>query len=221
MNSTLDPELQVLRENLLEMIDLVSEQLERSKKAINKGDREIAKDILEGEKRINEMELIIDRDCENILALHHPVASDLRFVLSTLKMSYDVERIGDNIKIFAKFLEANLNKGNLPLIKQFEFEAFLDLFIGWFAEIKESIKTDNPAPVKKILKSNDVLEKRKNATKLAADIIQQHPDKTKIVLRLYSLVQRMARIGSMINNVCEEVVFYKEAKVLKHHSKKH
>jgi phosphate transport system protein len=220
MNSTLDPELHALRENLLDMIDLVTEQLQRGKKSLSKMDKEIPKEILEGERRVNEIELIIDRDCENILALHHPVATDLRFVIATMKMSYDLERIGDNIKILAKFLEANLKKGNMTLIKCFEFESFLELFINWLDKVKKSIKSDNTADVKKIIKSTDILEKRKYATKEAAELIQEHPDKVKVILRLYSLVQRMARIGSMITNICEEVIFYREATVLKHHTKK-
>lgn len=220
MNSTLDPELHALRDNLIEMMDVVIEQLVRSKKSLSKVNKGIAKDILEGEKRVNEMELIIDRDCENILALHQPVATDLRFVIATMKMSYDLERIGDNIKIFAKFLESNLNKGNLTLINRFEFESFLDLFSGWLHEVKKSILSDSSEQVKKIIKSSDILEKRKSATKEAAELIKNHPDKVKVILRLYSLVQRMARIGSMITNICEEVIFYREAKVLKHHTKK-
>ncbi|MBL7870917.1 MAG: phosphate signaling complex protein PhoU [Cyclobacteriaceae bacterium] len=220
MNSTLDPELQALRDNLLEMVDLIEEQLERSKKSLVKVDRDIAKSILEGEKRVNDMELIIGKDCENILALHHPVATDLRFVIATMKMSYDLERTGDNIKIFAKFLHANLHKNNLSLIERFKFDSFIDLFIEWLHEVKKSIKSDNPDLVKKIIKSSQIMEKRKSATKLAAELIKENPDKVKVILRLYALVQRMARIGSMITNICEEIVFYREAKVLKHHAKK-
>lgn len=219
MNSTLDPELQVLKENLLEMLDLVIEQMDRCKKAIAKSDVEVAKKILASEKRLNEMEILMDRDCENILALHQPVATDLRFVLSVMKMSNDLERMGDNLKVFAKFLESGLGK-HMNLIRAFKFEAFLELFITRLEEIKKSIKTDNTDLVKKILKSKEVMEKRKGATNEADELIQKHPSKTKVVLRLYAIVQRMARIGSLINNIAEEVIFYKEAKVLKHTSKK-
>lgn len=220
MNSTLDPELQVLKENLLEMVDLVIEQLERCKKSISKVDVELAKEVLEGEKRVNQMELTIDRDCENILALHQPVAADLRFVLSSMKMSNDLERIGDNLKVFAKFLESDMNKNNVLLMSSFKFEIFLDLFITRLNDIKKSIQSDSTELVRKIIKNADVLEKRKHATQKASDLIEEHPDKVKVILRLYALVQRMARMGSLINNISEEFIFYKDAKVLKHHSKK-
>ena len=216
MNSTLDPELQALRDNLLEMIELIVEQLGRSKETLTKADQEIVKEILEGEKRINKMELIIDRDCENILALHQPVATDLRFVIAAMKMSYDLERIGDTLKIFAKFLKANLQKENRALMKRFGFDSFLDLFVDWLNEIRKSIKSDQSDQVKKIIKSKDILDKRRSATKVAADIIKENPGKVKVILRLYALVQRMTRIENMITDICEEIVFYKEAKVLKH-----
>ena len=81
---SLDIELGSLKENLLEMVDLVKSQLEKGKKAIEQNDLELAREVVEREKRVNALELLIDKDCENILALHTPVATDLRFVLSTI-----------------------------------------------------------------------------------------------------------------------------------------
>jgi phosphate transport system protein len=194
--------------------------LERCKKSITKIDASIATEVLEVEKRVNEMELTIDRDCENILALHQPVATDLRFVLSSMKISNDLERIGDNLKVFAKFLESDMNKNNAVLMDSFKFGAFVDLFIDRISDIKKSIKSDDSDIARKAIKNADILEKRKRATEKAADLIKEHPSKVKVILRLYALIQRMARIGSLTNNIAEEIIFYKDARVLKHHSKK-
>jgi phosphate transport system protein len=110
--SNLEPELQALRDTLLEMLALANSQLTKCRKAINKLDVDTAKDIIESEKRVNELELCIDRDCENILALYNPVATDLRFVISALKISNDLERIGDNAKGVAKVIINDLGKGS-------------------------------------------------------------------------------------------------------------
>src|SRR6478609_10988528 len=107
---SLDIELGSLKENLLEMLDLVQKQLEKSKKALEQNDIALAQEVVEREKRVNALELVIDKDCENILALHNPVATDLRFVLSTIKICGDLESIGDITKGLARFIEKNAKK---------------------------------------------------------------------------------------------------------------
>src|SRR5687767_3939031 len=93
--STLELELQALKEDLCDMLALVRSQLVKCKTVIEKKDKELAEEIITGEKKVNVQEIAIDRDCENILALHTPVATDLRFVLAALKITNDLERIGD------------------------------------------------------------------------------------------------------------------------------
>ncbi len=79
--SIIEPELSALKDNLLDMFSLVIKQIERCTEAIHKIDVKIAEEVIENEQRVNSQELAIDRDCENVLALHTPVAVDLRFVL--------------------------------------------------------------------------------------------------------------------------------------------
>ena len=78
------------------MMALVSNQLIKCKEATINGDMDLAREIVATDRLINAMELKIGKDCENILALYNPVATDLRFVLATLKINNDLERIGDN-----------------------------------------------------------------------------------------------------------------------------
>src|SRR6188768_1458007 len=106
----IEPELQALKDNLVDMLQLVKNQMVRCKEAIHKNEVSIAEEVVEEERKVNTQELAIDRDCENILALYTPVASDLRLVLATLKISNDLERIGDNAKSLAKFLVNNPEK---------------------------------------------------------------------------------------------------------------
>ena len=87
----LEQELKDLRQELLNMFLAVNNQLTKSEKSFLEFDKDMASEIANSEKRINSLELKIDRDCENILALYSPVAVDLRFVLSVYKINHELE----------------------------------------------------------------------------------------------------------------------------------
>src|SRR6195952_5789794 len=84
-----------LKKELINMWILVQSQLNKAREAMVKYDKDLAREVLVKEKRVNSFELKIDRDCENIFALYCPVAVDLRFLLAALKINTNLERIGD------------------------------------------------------------------------------------------------------------------------------
>ena len=102
--SHLDTEIHLLREQLIEMQRIVRSQLSKCRSALLSFDTDLAREVLYNEKRVNALELKIDRDCENILALFNPVAVDLRFVLAALKINTNLERIGDNAEGIARYV---------------------------------------------------------------------------------------------------------------------
>src|SRR5271156_1429261 len=92
----LDAEVKRLKDDLKEMMLLTSSQIKKAHEAMFNYDKDLSREIIFYERRINSLELKIDRDCENILALLNPVAIDLRFVLATLKINSSLERTADN-----------------------------------------------------------------------------------------------------------------------------
>ncbi len=213
----LEPELQALKENLLEMMDLVISQLAKCRKALVKSDPESAQEVLATEKRVNALELTIDKDCENILALYNPVATDLRFVLASLKIGNDLERIGDNANALAKFLASDLHKKEKLFVDKFKLEEMFDAAIEMLEDMSKAVKNNDTEIARKTIKKDIVLnEIGKNASKVAIDLIKENPDEIKLVLRLFSITRRMERVGDLIKNLGEEVVFHVEAKVIKH-----
>ena len=99
----LDSELERLKSQIQEMGQLVQNQLKKSILAITRLDKDIAREVIFQERRVNAEELKIDRDCENIMALFNPVAIDLRLVFATFKINSHLERIGDNAKGIARY----------------------------------------------------------------------------------------------------------------------
>src|ERR1039457_3002543 len=103
----LDIELQQLKSEINTMWSMVISQLKKTQEALITFDKDLAREIRANEKRINAMELSIDRSCENIFALFNPVAVDLRFVLAVLKINNNLERTGDIAGGISKFIIKN------------------------------------------------------------------------------------------------------------------
>src|SRR3569833_53541 len=100
----LETEITAVKKELISMWILVQSQLNNAKKAMVAFDKDLAREVLVKEKRVNSFELKIDRDCENVFALHCPFAIDLRFLLAALKINTNLERIGDIAAGVAKYV---------------------------------------------------------------------------------------------------------------------
>jgi len=218
---SLDIELGSLKENLLEMLDIVKSQLTKSKKALEQNDIELAQEVIEREKRVNALELLIDKDCENILALYNPVATDLRFVLSTIKIGGDLESIGDITKGLARFIEKSGKKTSRSFVDKFQIPDMIETCILMLTDMGEAIRKEDPALAQKISKKDTVLnEINKNATGVASELIKSHPDRLELILKLFTITRKLERVGDFIKNIGAEVVFHVDAKVLKHKKSK-
>src|SRR6202046_3184579 len=100
----IETELQLLKTEAINMWTLVNGQLSKARQAFLTFDKDLAREVVLKERRVNGYELKIDRDCENIFALLTPVAIDLRFVLAVLKINSNLERIGDIAEGIAKYI---------------------------------------------------------------------------------------------------------------------
>lgn len=215
--SALELELQALKENLCDMCALVRSQVAKCKEVIENKDTDLAEEIISGEKKVNVQEIAIDRDCENILALHNPVATDLRFVLATLKITNDLERIGDNAKSLARWLKSNINKVPDKLLRQYQLPDMLDIVVEMLNDMGEALRISDTKLARKAAKKDEALnDHKKRAFKVTVELVREYPEEAKALLNLFAISRNMERAGDLTKNIAEEIVFHIEAKVLKH-----
>lgn len=213
----IEPELQALKENLLDMFSMVREQMEKCVEAIQGRDAGLAKEVLNNEKQINIQEIAIDRDCENILALHTPVATDLRLVLATLKITNDLERIADSAKSLAKVINKDLSKKEFKWLEALEIVPMLEIIIEMLKEMGTALKKTDTKPALKAVKKDEELDDLfKKALKTTVDLITLNPEDAKLILTLLLMVRNLERSGDLTKNIAEEIVFQIEARVVKH-----
>jgi phosphate transport system protein len=217
----LESNLKGLKESTVEMITLAKIQLQRSKTAFLEKNEDLAEEIFFSEKHLNNFELKIDRDCENIFALHNPVASDLRLVIAILKVISDVERIGDHAEGIAGYVSQIDNEIDKKLLIKLRFNEMYEMSLKMLDMIEESFGNEDVNLARKVFK----LDKSLNEIKLAApdvisDYLQTNPQVTKQALFLFSTIRKLERVGDLIKNIAEQLIFYTEAKVVRHRSKK-
>ncbi len=215
----LDIELQQLKAEAIKMWTLVNLQLVKGKESLLNLDKDLARELILSEKRVNANELKLDLDCENIFALFNPVAVDLRFVLAVLKINNNLERTGDIAESIAKFVinvDQNFDKKLLEITRVVEmYEAAIKMM----QEVMEAFDRENTVIARKIFQQDELLDEINNkADPVIADYIRNHPDNIEPALYLLSIIRKLERVGDQAKNMAEEIIFYIEAKVLKHRS---
>ncbi len=218
--SHLDIELQQLKSETMKMWSLVNLQLQKGKDSLLKLDKDLAREVILSERRVNAYELKLDRDCENIFALFNPVAVDLRFVLAVLKINNNLERTGDIVEGIAKFVlnvDSNFDTKLLEITRVVEMYAAAN---SMMETVLDAFDKEDTSLARKVFQQDELLDDINiKANSIIADYILSHPDNIEGTLYLLSIIRKLERVGDQAKNMAEEIIFYIEAKVLKHRSK--
>ncbi len=214
----IESELVLLKKEIDEMWNLVYNQLDRAGEAVLTLDRELAQQVLVRERRVNAFELKIDSDVEDIIALYNPVAIDLRFVLAMLKINSNLERLGDFAEGIARFvLNCNEPALDADLLRLLRLEEMMEQVLAMLELAKKSLQEENLEMATAVFAKDNLLDEiNAEATGVLADYITNHPDAALFCLNLVSVFRKLERSGDHINNIAEEIVFFIDAKVLKH-----
>lgn len=216
----LDTELKALKDDMHEMFRLVLSQLEKSKTALVSLDKDLAREVIVNEKRVNSFELKLDRDCENIIALFNPVAVDLRFVLASLKINSNLERIGDIADGIAKFALSIKLMPEKELLEKTRLVEMFDVSLEMMRDVMTAYENEDTKLARSVFKMDDVLDEiNLTASTAVADFIKTHQDRINQSLYALSTIRKLERVGDQCKNIAEEIIFYIEAKVLKHSKK--
>jgi phosphate transport system protein len=216
----LEEELKALKKEVTIMFMLVHAQLAKANKALHELDKDLAHEILLTEKRVNAQELSIDRDCENFLALYNPVAVDLRYILAVLKINSNLERTGDIAEGIARFLLESENAFDKKLLEETRITQMFDIAVKMMDDISEAFEQENTAMARSIFRQDVFLDEvNRAANKNIAAYILANPANSEQALHILSTIRKIERVGDQAKNIAEEIIFYIEAKVLKHSKK--
>ena len=217
----LEEELTLLKSEITVMWQLVISQLHKTREALVQFDKDLAREVVATEKRVNSLELKIDRDCENIFALFNPVAIDLRLVLAILKINNNLERSGDIAEGIAKYIIEADQPFDETLLAVTSILQMYDEANGILEDVLTAFENEDTKLARSVFKRDDVLDEINfKANDAVAAYIRQFPDKIEESLYLISMIRKLERVGDQSKNIAEEIIFYVEAKVLKHKKNK-
>lgn len=217
-----EKEMKFLRDEINEMWRLVISQIEKTKQALLTNDVELALEIVSLEKKVDAYELRLDSNCEHYIALYNPVAIDLRLVLSIMKISITLERIADYAAGVARYvLETECQPFTDKMKEVLKLEKMFDILLSMMTASLVSFNSENAKNASRILAKDKGIDDIYSASidLLAEQIGKDHND-ARCGLEMMMVIRKLERIGDHCSNIVEEIVFYIEAKVLKHKGKR-
>ena len=216
-----ETELNTLKSTAISMWLLVISQLEKAQQTIKSLDKQMVREIMMNEKRVDAFELKLDMDCENILALFSPVAVDLRFVLTCLKINYNLERIGDYARTIAGLTDEFSKTFDKKFLKEIKVNEMFSLSHSMLNDTLQAFENENASLVRPVYQMDDELDElTSNAESKISEWIMKNPEYARDGLKLHSLIRRLERVGDQAKNIAGEIVFHLEAKILRHTKRK-
>jgi len=212
-----ETEIRDVKSEVINMWQLVLSQLTKAKEAMLAFDKDLAREVMAREKRVNALELKIDRDCENIFALYCPVAIDLRFLLAVLKINTNLERIGDIADGIARYIANSPAKFNKDFLASSRLIEMYNSSISILSDTQAAFEFENTILARTIFSRDDVLDTiNKNSDDNISKYIHEDLNNISEALNILSIIRKLERVGDQSKNIAEEIIFYVEAKVLKH-----
>ncbi len=213
-------QLPELKKSIIELMLLVKSQINNGFEALKSFDTNIALQIVSTEKRVNAYELKIDADCESYLALYHPVAIDLRFVLAVYNVNSTLERIADHAEGIARYII----KFDEALEEKTRERLRLDEMYGHAIKMLDNViaafENEDTKLARKVFEEDLIVnEINRNSAYIIKLLIKEFPDKIDQILYVNLIIKKIERVGDLIKNMAEELIFYTEAKVLKHENR--
>lgn len=211
----LDDELDQLNQLLLEMSELVDEQLADAINAVANSDVELAERVRARDDEVDALELEIDRQCELILALHTPVAVDLRMIVTAVKLNTDLERVGDQAKNVAK--NVTWLAGCSDLIKKTNIEEMADLARKIVREAQDSFVQRDRILARQVLAQDNQIDRlHKQTFDQIVELLEKKPEKANALAHLITMSKSIERIADHAKNIAEAVVFLIEGQDIRH-----
>ena len=208
-------QLDLLSEKLLRLGGMVEEAIGKSVRSLVERDSELARDVIANDREIDRLELEIDSLCMESLALHQPMARDLRFLATAMKITPDLERIGDHaVNISERAIELNAEPPLQPLID-------IPLMARRAQEMVRGaldalVRQDGEA-ARAIIRMDDELDQRmEQIFRVLLSHMIENPETISRALRLTFVAKYFERIGDQATNICEQIVYMTEARVIKH-----
>ena len=211
-------EIERLKTRILSLSAYVEESVIMAVKSLNNRDADLAREVLHRDRKIDEAEVDLEEECLKILALHQPVAQDLRFIIAVLKINNDLERIGD--------LAVNIAYRAEKFSQRQHYEVPQDLLV--MAEKTKSMLTDgldalvnlDVETAENVCDQDDeVDELHQKMYLLVKEKIKDNPEAFSNLFKITEISHQLERIADLATNIAEDVIYMVNGRIVRHASR--
>ncbi len=221
MREHLEREISRLKRLVGSLAATVENAVAQAVKAADEINSELAAAVIERDNLIDHNEIVIEEECLKILALHQPVAGDLRYIITFLKVNGELERIGD--------LAVNIAKCALDLAERREEPPERIDFGVLTSEVRQMLKRALDALVSRnCLEANEALrmdeavdEMNRENFRNITELIRKHPQFASYYVNALFISRHLERIGDCTTNICEDVVYLELGRIVRHGGLEH
>jgi phosphate transport system protein len=211
----LDDELTTLRELLIEMSQVVDEQIRDAIRAVSTCDLDLAQRIRDRDDEVDGLELKIDHHCERILALHNPVAVDLRLIIFAVKINTDLERIGDHAKNLAKNTRYLAEAPHL--VDETRITEMADMARSVLKDAQRAFITRDRVLARTVLARDRQIDTHYLENFFAiVENARNRPEHAEVWMHLATMAKAIERIADHAKNIAESVIFLVEGTDIRH-----
>jgi phosphate transport system protein len=213
--SVFDEELMHLKEKVLKMGGMVEEAVKDSVRSLVDRDSELARRVIERDHQINALDVQIDEDSIKMIALRQPKASDLRFITTAMKITTDIERMGDlGVNIAERALELNEE----PLLKPYvDIPRMRELAQGMIRDALDAfVRRDKKLAMDVIMRDDEVDELKHSVLEELAFFMVQDPTTVSRAMKISFIAQYLERFADHATNIAEMVIYLVEGKIIRH-----
>ena len=212
-------ELDGLRERILAMGHLVEDQIERAMESLIKRDSDLARDTIARDLEVNRLDVEVDERCIRLLALYQPTASDLRLITTGLKITTDLERIGDNaVNICERALELNEE----PVLKPYlDLPRMAGIAQSMVVDSLEAYARRNSVQAEEVIARDDQVDSLiYQIYRELLSFMAENPETTSRATRILFVAKYLERIADHATNIAQMVVFLVKGHDIRHMDKK-
>lgn len=216
MTKHFERELDVLKRDILTMGIMVEEAINQALRALSTRDADLAEQVIRGDEWVDARENKIDEECLKLLALYQPAASDLRFITAVMKINGDLERMADEAVNIA---ERAASLASLPrLAVDLPFDEMQGRVRTMVKESLDALVNRDAALARRVCGADDAVDElnRRNYRTLL-DVMRRDGESIERAVMLLSVSRFLERIADLATNVSEDVVYFVEGEVIRHH----
>lgn len=216
MSVHLHREIDELKKRILGLSALVEESLYKAVKAVEARDEKLAREVIEGDQQLDMVEVEVEEECLKILALHQPVAADLRFIVAVLKINNDLERIGDlAVNIASRAIKLSAIKTQPEAL--IDFQDLESKVQQMPRRSLESLVNLNEEIAKSVCSSDDAIDDiNRSIHKQVIQATREHPNDVERFIILLSVSKNLERIADHATNIAEDVLYMIRGEIVRH-----